>query len=167
MVTESEDGGQETRSKKRRFGGIVKWGGLGLIVVFVGIQLVPVERTNPPVETEVSAPEDVHAVLQRACYDCHSNETQWPWYSRLAPASWLLARDVTKARGELNFSAWNRLGTEEQAEAPHEVWEEVAEGEMPPWFYLPLHPEARLSEQDRAVLRGWSGSAGEEESEDQ
>jgi hypothetical protein len=127
-----------------------------LTMAFVGIQFVPVERTNPPVEQEVPAPENVRQILRRACYDCHSNETAWPWYSRVAPVSWLIARDVTKGRAELNFSTWNRLSTKQQVEAMHESWEEVEEGEMPPWFYLPPHPDARLSAADRETLRRWS-----------
>ena len=130
-----------------------------LALVFLGTQLVPIERNNPPVETEVPASEEVRSVLRRACYDCHSNETQWPWYSRVAPISWLVAHDVREGREKLNFSTWNRLSTKKQLEALHESWEEVEEGEMPPWFYLPPHPDARLSPQDRSVLRAWSASA--------
>lgn len=127
-----------------------------LIIAIVAIQLVPVDRSNPPVEAEVPATAEAHAVLRRACYDCHSNETVWPWYSRIAPISWLLTRDVREGREALNFSTWNRLTTKEQIEALHESWEEVEEGEMPPWFYLPPHPDARLTPHDRSVLRAWS-----------
>ena len=130
-----------------------------LALAFLGMQLVPVERQNPPVETEVPASEKVRSILRRACYDCHSNETRWPWYSRIAPVSWLVAHDVHEGREELNFSTWNRLSTKKQVEALHESWEEVEEGEMPPWFYLPPHPDARLSAHDRAALRNWSRSA--------
>lgn len=135
---------------------IVLWT-LGVLTVgLVGIQFVPVERTNPPVEQDVSAPQEVRLILLRACYDCHSNETVWPWYSRVAPVSWMIARDVRDGRAELNFSTWNLLTTKEQVEAMHESWEEVEEGEMPPWFYLPPHPDARLTEADREALRRWS-----------
>jgi hypothetical protein len=139
---------------------IAKWAIAVLTVALVVIQFVPVDRANPPVETEVPATAEVRVVLRRACYDCHSNETVWPWYSRVAPVSWLVARDVHKGREELNFSAWNRLTTKEQAKASHESWEKVEEGEMPLWFYLPTHPEARLSAQDRSILRAWSESMG-------
>lgn len=139
---------------------IAKWAVVVLAIALVVMQFVPVDRTNPPVETEVPATAEVRAVLRRACYDCHSNETVWPWYSRIAPVSWLAARDVHKGREELNFSTWNRLTTKEQVKALHESWETVEEGEMPLWFYLPTHPEARLSAQDRSVLRAWSLSMG-------
>jgi hypothetical protein len=133
----------------------------GLIIAFAAIQLVPVERTNPPVEGEVPATAEARDVLRRACYDCHSNETVWPWYSRIAPLSWLAARDVRLGREEVNFSTWNRMSGEERIEALHESWETVAEGEMPPWFYLPTHPSARLSSADREILRVWANSPGE------
>ncbi len=144
---------------------IAKWAIAVLTITLVLIQFVPVDRTNPAVESEVPATAEVRAVLRRGCYDCHSNETVWPWYSQIAPVSWLVSRDVSKGREELNFSTWNRLPTKKQIEALHESWETVEEGEMPLWFYLPTHPEARLSAQDRSVLRAWSismGSAGRE-----
>lgn len=139
---------------------IAKWSIVVLVIALVAIQLVPVDRTNPPVGTEVPASAEVRSVLRRACYDCHSNETRWSWYTRIAPASWLIARDVSEGREELNFSTWDRLSAEDRAEAIRKSWETVDEGEMPPWFYLPLHPEARLSADDRALLRAWAASAG-------
>ncbi|MDH5429724.1 MAG: heme-binding domain-containing protein, partial [Nitrospirota bacterium] len=81
---------------------------VGMAIVLIGIQFIPVNRTNPPMEEEIVALPDVKAILKRACYDCHSNETIWPWYSQVAPASWLLAWDVAEGREELNFSTWNR-----------------------------------------------------------
>ena len=130
-----------------------------ILALFLIIQFVPVDQHNPPVEAEVPASPEVRSVLRRACYDCHSNETRWPWYSRIAPASWLIAHDVNEGREVLNFSTWNRLATKKRIHALHESWEEVEEGEMPPWFYLLPHPDARLSEGDRAALRDWSHSA--------
>lgn len=132
-----------------------------LAALLLAIQLVPVERTNPPVEAEVDAPPAVLAVLQRACYDCHSNQTVWPWYSRVAPVSWLVASDVAEGREHVNFTTWNRLDPEQRADAIHDVGEEVSEGEMPLWYYLPLHPSARLSEAERSSIRQWTGVAGE------
>jgi hypothetical protein len=125
-------------------------------IVLVGIQIIPVDRSNPPVEEEVPASPEVKAVLKRACYDCHSNETIWPGYSRVAPVSWLLAWDVREGREELNFSTWNRYSQKKRGKIIKEIWEEVQEGEMPPWFYLPLHPDAWLSDSDRSLLRAWA-----------
>ena len=119
-------------------------------------QLVPVDRTNPPVETALAAPADVQPILKRSCYDCHSNLTRWPWYSKVAPVSWLVGRDVHEGRRHLNFSAWNQLTTEKQQRAIHDVWRQVSEGEMPMTIYLPLHSDARLSDADKAALKAWA-----------
>ena len=127
-----------------------------LLGALLAIQFVPVDRSNPPVQLEVQAPIAVREVLERSCFDCHSNRTRWPWYSRIAPVSWLVAHDVEEGREHLNFSEWNRLDESERREAREEVWEEVEEGEMPLWFYVPLHPEARLSPEDRTLLRRWA-----------
>ena len=134
------------------------WTGIG--IAFLVLQLVPIDRENPPVELEVTAPEEVREVLERACYDCHSNESHWPWYGYIAPASWLVAYDIDEARDHMNFSTWNQYDEDEQIDMIEEVWEEVEEGEMPPFFYTPLHPPAQLDENDRAVLREWSENAG-------
>jgi hypothetical protein len=131
--------------------------------LLVALQFVPVDTSNPPVTANIETPADVKEVLQRSCYDCHSNETRWPWYSRIAPFSWLVAHDVEEGREHLNFSEWDQLSAEDQIEAMEEAWEEVEEGEMPLWFYLPMHPEARISAADRAVLRRWAGGSGHDD----
>jgi hypothetical protein len=130
--------------------------GLSVLVALLAIQLVPVDTSNPPVTGDIPTSPGVKAVLRRACYDCHSNETKWPWYGRVAPVSWLVARDVGAGRAELNFSTWNQYSTQQQVKKLKESWEKVAEGEMPPWFYLPAHRDARLSAEDRALLRRWA-----------
>lgn len=124
-------------------------------VIIVAAQFVPVAKSNPPVETEVPASPQVREILRRACYDCHSNETVWPWYSRVAPASWLMAWDVNEGREHLNFSAWNRLSDADRRHAFEEILEEVDADAMPLPIYLPLHPEARLSDQDRSLIDAW------------
>lgn len=126
------------------------------IVAFAAIQLVPVTRDNPPVAGEVPASPEVRAVLERSCYDCHSRKSRWPWYATVAPVSWLVARDVHEAREHLDFTAWDGYSAKKRAKKLEEAWEEVDEGEMPLWFYVPLHPEARLSDADRALLREWA-----------
>jgi cytochrome c551/c552 len=123
---------------------------LGLIAVGVLIQLIPFGRqhTNPPVVQEPAwdSPQ-TRELARRACYDCHSNETVWPWYSNVAPASWLNQRDVNDGRRHLNFSEWNKP----QKHAGHVV-KEIQTGDMPLWFYLPMHPAARLSDAENASL---------------
>jgi mono/diheme cytochrome c family protein len=132
---------------------------LGCIALLALAQLVPVSRTNPAVEEPVDAPAEVRALLERACYDCHSHATRWPWYAWVAPVSWLVAHDVDEAREHLNFSTWGRYDAEERAENLEEIAEVLEEGEMPPWFYLPLHADARLSDAELATLHAWTGSS--------
>ena len=116
---------------------------MALVVLVVAAQVIPVARTNPPVTSHAGPPPDVERVMRKACYDCHSNETRWPWYSRVAPVSWIVAHDVTEGRGVLNFSEWDRLSAKQQAKARRETAEEVRDGDMPP---------------DRATLLAWSGA---------
>ncbi len=137
------------------------------VILLVGIQFIPVTMSNPPIEEEISASPEIKSILKRACYDCHSHETIWPSYSRVAPISWLLVWDVTEGREELNFSTWNRYREKKRNKMIKEIWEELEEGEMPPWFYLPLHPEARLSDQDRDVVRAWAASVPSSSEEEQ
>jgi hypothetical protein len=133
-----------------------------LIVLAIAIQLVPVNRTNPPVVADFDGPAEVRTVLRQSCYDCHSHEVRWPWYSRVAPASWLVAHDVEEAREHLNFSAWGAYDANKRAKLIEEAWEEVEEGEMPLRTYLLVHRDARLSDQDRAILQRWAAAEGDD-----
>jgi mono/diheme cytochrome c family protein len=120
------------------------------LIVGVLIQLVPFGRdhTNPVVTAEPRWDSPVTRELaDRACFDCHSNETAWPWYAGVAPVSWLVYRDVVEGREALNFSEWDR-----PQEEVDEAVETVLEGEMPPRYYLPAHPEAVLSDEEIATL---------------
>jgi hypothetical protein len=114
------------------------------------IQLVPFghQHSNPPVIQEPAwdSPQ-TRDLARRACFDCHSNRTAWPWYSNIAPVSWLTQRDVNGGRRSVNFSEWNKP----QRHAGH-VIEEIRKGDMPLWFYLPLHSEARLTDEEKAAL---------------
>jgi hypothetical protein len=126
----------------------------GLIV----IQLVPVDRDNPPIASTVPAPADVTAILRRSCFDCHSNETRWPWYSRIAPIAWVVAHDVHEGRRHANFSEWDRLTENRRQHTAREIVDVLSKGEMPLPIYLPAHPDARLSDEDRARLETWARS---------
>lgn len=128
---------------------------LAALAVLVLIQLVPVTRDNPPDRRGPGASPEVTAVLRRACYDCHSHETMWPWYSGIAPVSWLVAHDVHEGREKLNLSTLQDISAETQVKVRAKALQEVEEGEMPMWYYLPMHPLAKLSEQDKAVLKTW------------
>ena len=120
------------------------------------VQMMPVKRDNPPVAAEIDAPADVRTILERSCFDCHSNRTRWPWYSRVAPASWLVARDVHKARKEMNFTDWPVFDPEEQEHLMADIAKNVERGKMPLWNYLLLHPDARLSAAERHRLVSWA-----------
>jgi hypothetical protein len=130
-----------------------------LLVVLLALQLVPYGRrhANPARRIEPAWDSPTTRTLAvRACYDCHSNETVWPWYSHVAPLSWLVQRDVDEGRRELNFSEWDRV-----REGGRESAESVRKGEMPPWFYTLTHPGARLSRADtQALIRGLEATLG-------
>jgi hypothetical protein len=133
-----------------------------LAVAFLLIQFRTVERDNPPVEETIEAPPEVLALLQRSCFDCHSHQSDWPWYSRIAPASWVVADDVQHAREHLNFSTWNRNDPDERADLYEEIAEEVAEEAMPLPLYLFGHPGARPSDAERARIVAWAEAAAAE-----
>ena len=139
-----------------------------MVVAFIGIQFIAVDQSNPPVlhEPAWDSPQ-TQALMDRACYDCHSNQTAWPWYSNVAPASWLVARHVHEGRAALNFSEWGLSKGQGETEAEEdearekaegreseteEIIEEISEGGMPPKSYLLLHPGARLSDTEMATL---------------
>ena len=128
-------------------------------VVLIAIQLVPVNRSNPPVVADFDGPTAVATVLKASCYDCHSYETSWPWYSRVAPVSWLVAHDVEEARDHFNFSLWGNYNGKRQERLADEIWEEVEEGEMPLPVFLLAHPDARLTDADKATIHAWSVAA--------
>jgi Haem-binding domain len=132
---------------------------LAAIVFFGLIQLVPYGRnhTNPPVVQEPNwdSPQ-TRQLAARACFDCHSNQTTYPWYSNIAPVSWLTERDVVEGRRRLNFSQWN--GTQGRV---NEVSRIVSEGEMPPFYYVWMHPSANLtSDQKTALVNGLNATFG-------
>jgi hypothetical protein len=127
-----------------------------LCATAVLIQLVPVDRSNPPVTGEISAPAQVMAALRSSCYDCHSNETVWPWYSLLAPVSWRVTGHVREGREHLNFSTWEEMTEEDQDQLREEIWEKIEKGAMPLPDYLRMHPEAELSSAYLEAIQRWS-----------
>ena len=128
---------------------------VALGVAFLLIQLVPLDRDNPPVTQDIGAPPEVAAVLRRACYDCHSNEVHWPWYAYVAPASFLVTQDVAAGRFAMNFSEWDSYDSDMQWSLVLDIVDVTEEGEMPPGVYTPLHPDAVLSEADLEILSNW------------
>ena len=125
---------------------------IGFAALFLLIQLIPFGsgRSNPPVLKEpVWDSEETQNMARLACYDCHSNETIWPWYSYVAPVSWLVIYDVDEGRAELNFSEW---GSGRHGEEGDEMAKEIRKGKMPLRPYILLHPEADLSAKDKEKL---------------
>ena len=127
--------------------------------IVLAMQLVPVSRKAGPPAEDVGAPEPVAAVLRRACHDCHSQATVWPWYGYVAPMSWLLAWDVAEAREHLDFSTWSALPPRKRAKRLEEIAEQVDEKEMPLPIYRLMHPEARLDDATRAAVVEWARQA--------
>jgi len=127
------------------------------VLIVIGIQFFSVNKTNPPVNAELDAPSEINGIFKRACYDCHSNETKWPWYASVAPVSWLVADDVEEGRRHLNFSEWGNLTRKKIAHTKEEIWDEVKDDDMPLWQYTLMHSEARLSQKDKETIREWTG----------
>jgi hypothetical protein len=130
---------------------------LGLGATVLLLQLLPFgrEHANPPVRAVAPWPDPgTRALATRACFDCHSNQTRWAWYTHIAPVSWVVQRDVYRARDKLNFTDWDRS---QQIEKAPDL---VRSGEMPLPQYLLAHPEARLTPEERESLaRGLAGLA--------
>jgi|WetSurMetagenome_2_1015567.scaffolds.fasta_scaffold368725_2 hypothetical protein len=140
----------------------LKYSGIALLVTAVGIQFVRPEMANPPeapantLEATLAVPANVQEILGRSCMDCHSHRTRWPWYSNVAPASWLVASDVEDARQNLNFSEWGTYKTKRKIARLEMIASEVDEDGMPPSQYLLLHRDAHLTETDKVVLVQWA-----------
>ncbi|MBL0155716.1 MAG: heme-binding domain-containing protein [Bryobacterales bacterium] len=138
---------------------LVRRGLIALALVLVGIQLVRPARTNPPVapantlSAQVDVPPPVDAIFNRACADCHSHRTRWPWYSEIAPVSWLLTHHVNDGRQKMNLDSWD------DATSFKDICREVQSGAMPMKGYLILHPDATLSPQDVQAVCAWTQRA--------
>ena len=136
-------------------------------LVFAGVQFVRPARSNPPevagrgLEAHARLTPEVETVLRRSCMDCHSNRTEWPWYSDVAPASWLVVDHVNHGRKHLNFSDWARLDREEAAGMLKSICKEAQGGSMPMPSYTLVHRDARLSGDDVKTLCDWARAESE------
>jgi Haem-binding domain len=128
---------------------------IALAIIVVGIQFVPVDRSNPPVTEKIDAPSNVLSILKASCFDCHSNETEWPWYSYVAPVSFLVSADVEDGRKRVNFSEWDKYDDEKRAKKLDAIIKEVEEGEMPLSKYTLMHPDAKMDQAKIKVLKDW------------
>jgi hypothetical protein len=151
---------------------VLKWSAVALALLFVGAQFHRPDRTNPAVDerktlrANTRLTPEVAAIFARSCNDCHSSETTWPWYSNVAPASWFLHRHVEEGRRELSFSEWGSYPQRKRERKLHEICQQVESGQMPLKSYLPLHPSARLSEEDRRVICEWTRAEEERQPDD-
>jgi Haem-binding domain len=138
--------------------------GLPLLLAFLVIQLFQPAKTNPPADPQremhaiVAADHPAVSVIQRSCNDCHSHRTVWPWYSHVAPVSWLVASDVNRGRKALNFSEWSGYPPEQQRKHLTEICKEVSEGEMPGLSYTLMHKNSKLSGDDVSTVCRWAQS---------
>jgi hypothetical protein len=142
---------------------IARVGGVGFAIVLIGAQFVRPARTNPRTEpTRALAaarpvPREVAATLARACRDCHSNETRWPWYSNVAPVSWFVIDHVDHGRSHFNYSEWSRYEDAEATRLLKEACRRARKQEMPLPSYTLMHRQARLSPADIEGLCAWTG----------
>ena len=140
----------------------LKWILGALVIVFAVLQLTNPARTNPaaPPQDSLTAtnppPPQITTMLQGACYDCHSDQTRWPWYAHVAPASWLLASDVRDGRRHVNFSEWPHFHPDRAARLWEDIRDELDYKDMPPAQYQWMHPAARLTEAQRQELIQWA-----------
>ncbi|MGA7159679.1 MAG: heme-binding domain-containing protein [Bacteroidota bacterium] len=141
---------------------IVRWVGIVVAAVFVLIQVHQPDRSNPPVDQAKSIAAQaeftppVSKLITAACFDCHSNETRWPWYSYIAPVSWLVADDVAEGRRHLNFSEWGNYTKSKRVVKLGQIYEQVSKGDMPIQKYLFIHTDANLSAADRDSITDWT-----------
>jgi hypothetical protein len=140
---------------------IVKKVLIGLLIILVAIQFVRIDKTNPPVEesqefmTLTAPPAEIASLMKVACYDCHSHETKYPWYTNVAPVSWWVKDHIDEGREHLNFSVWGTYSAKKAAHKLEECYEEVEERHMPLESYPLMHPEAKLSDEQVDLLVSW------------
>ena len=141
---------------------ILKWFAMVLVLVLIGLQFIRPALTNPPVDetqtinAQTQMTPEVASILDRSCRDCHSNKTVWPWYTKISPVSWWLANHVNDGRRDMNLSEWGRLPKDRQDRKLRQMCDEIEDGQMPLSSYLPMHPAAKLSDQDKKILCDWT-----------
>lgn len=140
---------------------LLKWVVFPIAIILIGIQFVQPERTNPPIDpsktifAKLQVKPEVKAIFERSCNDCHSHNTQWPWYSYVAPASWLVADDVKEARAHMNLSDWSKFNAVKSASKLDEICDEISNGTMPLKQYLIMHPKAKLTQEEIDEVCNW------------
>jgi hypothetical protein len=136
---------------------------IGVVILIAALavcQAIRTEKSNPADRLDASLDPSIKPLLKRVCYNCHSNETVWPWYSHVAPVSWLIASDVSEGRQHLNFSEWETYSAEVQGHKKYMIGQEVGGKAMPPWYYSIIHRDSRLTTEERSKIELWaSGSS--------
>ena len=128
------------------------------LIVFILMQFIRTEQVNVATskDLEIKAPEHIMTMFKDSCYDCHSNEVKWPWYSNIAPFSWVISEHVDDGRKWLNFSTWGNYTKEEKEKKLKEIYRTVYAA-MPLDSYVFFHEEAKLTKEERAMIRDWTG----------
>jgi len=145
---------------------VLKWVFILLVLGVVVIQFFRPDRvsinqmTADDINNKLQVPGNVQGILKRSCYDCHSNQTYWPWYSNIAPVSWLVADDVNNGRKKMNFSEWGKQTQSKQEKRLQDIYDQVSQGDMPLPKYLIIHKDAKLSQSDKDAILGWITSLG-------
>ena len=144
--------------------GRIKIGLLTLLIVAIGIQFIqPAPNENGQVlETDITkifeVPKNVQAILKASCYDCHSNNTQYPWYSKIQPAGWWMASHIKDGKEELNFSEFGKYSNRRQQSKLKSIINRIKDGTMPLPSYILIHKNAILSKQDKSALKKWAST---------
>ncbi|MEP6742968.1 MAG: heme-binding domain-containing protein [bacterium] len=143
---------------------VLRWVLVLLVCAFVLIQFYRPAKTNPAIdpsrtiEAQLHVTPEVSAIMDRSCNDCHSNKSRWPWYSNVAPVSWLVIGDVNDGRGAMNFSEWGNYDKDKQSRRLRDICEQVTDGQMPLSIYTPMHPGSKLSADDVKTLCDWANA---------
>ncbi len=130
-----------------------------IILLIVLIQFIRIDKENPQSNPQYEyfavsqVPEQVQSILKKSCFDCHSNHTLYPWYSSIAPASWMLARHIKEGREHLNFSEWGNYSLKDRMEMAEDIIEQIEDGEMPLKSYVLIHKDAKLSNEEKEIIR--------------
>lgn len=145
---------------------VIKYLVILIIIAFVVIQFFGPDRTTASnmtpddINKKMQVPVNIQGIFKRSCYDCHSNETKWPWYSSVAPVSWVIADDITKGKAKMNFSEWGKMKESKQEERLSDICEQINEDKMPLPKYLLLHKDDALSKAEKDTIYSWVKSLG-------
>ncbi len=136
-----------------------------VVLIVIAIQFIqPAHNKSEQASTEdfmkvFSVPENIQAVLGSACYDCHSNNTVYPWYSNIQPGAWFMSRHITEGKKLLNFSEFGMLSKRRQASKLKEISNQIKDNQMPPWSYEMMHKKARLTTEQKKIVIDWINKA--------